>query len=52
MVQRLVAALSLQRPSFEPRLVFVGFVTDEVVMEQVFVRIIEFSPAIIILQSQ
>jgi len=50
MVQRLVVALSLRRSAFDPRPVFVEFVTDRVVMGQVLVRIIEFSPVIIVLQ--
>jgi len=50
MVQRLVAALSLRMSAFDPRPIFVGFVTDRVLMGQVLVRIIEFFPVIIILQ--
>jgi len=50
MVQRLVAALSLRMSAVDPSPIFVGFVTDRVVMGQVVVRIIEFSPVITILQ--
>jgi hypothetical protein len=32
----LVAGLSKQRPGFEPKLVYTGFVVDNVVMGQVF----------------
>jgi hypothetical protein len=48
MVQRLVVDLSLWRSAFDPRPVFVEFVTDR--GGNFFGRIIEISPVIIVLQ--
>jgi hypothetical protein len=39
-VRQLVAGLSPRKPGFSHRLVHLGFVVDEVVLEQVFLRVL------------
>jgi hypothetical protein len=43
-LRRLAAGLSPRRPGFDPRSVHVGFVVDKVVLGQVFLRVLRFSP--------
>jgi hypothetical protein len=43
-LRRLVAGLSSRRPGFDPGSVHVGFVLDKVALEQVFTRVLRFSP--------
>jgi hypothetical protein len=44
----LVTGLSLQRAGFLPKSIHVGFVVDKVALGQVFLRVLRFSPVIII----
>jgi hypothetical protein len=43
-LRRLVAGLSTRRPGFDPGLVHVGFMVDQVVLEQVLPRALWFTP--------
>jgi hypothetical protein len=43
-LRRLVAGLSPRRLGFDPGSVHVGFVLDKVVLGQVFLRVLRFSP--------
>jgi hypothetical protein len=45
---RLVAGLSPRRPGFAPGPIYVGFVVDRVALGQVLLRVLRFSPVIII----
>jgi hypothetical protein len=45
----LVTGLSQQRPRFVPMSVHVGFVVDKVALAQVFLQVLRFPPAIIVL---
>jgi hypothetical protein len=47
-LKRLVAGLSPRRTGFAPESTHVGFVVDKVVLGQVFLRVLRFSPANII----
>jgi hypothetical protein len=47
-LKRLVAGLSLRRPGFAPWSIHVAFVVHRVALKQVFLRVLRFSPAIII----
>ena len=42
-LRRLLAGLPLQRPGFNPGLVHVGFVVEEMALGQVFPRVLRFS---------
>jgi hypothetical protein len=43
-LRRLAAGLPPRRPGFDPELVHVEFVVDEVALGQVFLRVLRFSP--------
>jgi hypothetical protein len=47
-LKRLVAGLSPRKSGFAPGSIHVGFVVDKVVLRQIFLRVIRFSPANII----
>jgi hypothetical protein len=47
-LKRLVAGLSPQRPWFTPGSIHVGFVVDKLALGQVFLQVLQFSPANII----
>jgi branched-subunit amino acid transport protein len=47
-LKRLVAGLLSRKPGFTPGLIHVGFVVDRVALGQVFLRVLQFSPANII----
>jgi hypothetical protein len=44
-LRRLVTGFSLQKPWFNPRVIHVGFVVDEMIMRRDFIRALEFSSA-------
>jgi hypothetical protein len=50
-LRRLVADLSQRRPGFAPGSIHMGFAVDKVVLGQVFLRVLRFSPVNIILPS-
>jgi hypothetical protein len=47
-IKRIVAGLSSRRAGFAPGSIYVGFVVDKVVLWQVFLRVLRFSPTNII----
>jgi hypothetical protein len=40
MAQTVITGLSLQRPSFKPMPIYLGFVVDKVALEQVFLGVL------------
>jgi hypothetical protein len=48
MVQAVSQGLSAQRPGIAPRIVHVIFMVDKAILRQVLLRVLRFSPAIII----